>query len=204
LPPISPGGDCGACVLSGLLGITVDAAYELQLEAADRDDDAWTPRSFTPPLMRDTLEVARWRDLVDRFVDQAPTWPDSGWLKDRCFGTHPERQSARWWEWLTMAFDAGYYAIAIVCMDGHGYYTPHSEQGRGGYNVGDHWLAIVGSRLRHEEKVLKSGTKCGQYHREILLSCSSTRTPDEEWVEAGRFIRERGGFHPFLIRPEGA
>lgn len=178
-PEIVSGGDCGACVLGGILGMKIEEVYDHFRGA--REPLGWSH-------MRQALWDAKHRQQLDRIrCDHYQTW-QSGYSAFNEWGTPGWSQAGAWFEHLTMAFDAGYYAIALVDMEKKG---PRG----GGTN---HWCMIVGSRMRW---VPFPDGKGSRGHREILVSCSSRRTPDEEWVEDSDFLYERGGFNLMFARP---
>lgn len=171
-PGLYPGGDCGACCLAGLLGISVPEAYQRFQEEV---------RWFSYWDMAEALQTARSQGLVDRVVDAPPewrtdhpvwnTWGNPGWLHD-----------GPWFNYLRMAFDAGYHAVAPVDLTPQG--ATHSQGP-------DHWVLLCGARVR------QAGI---QIHREILVSCSA-RHPEGRWIEARLFLRHWGGFNALLARP---
>lgn len=176
-PPIWEGGDCGACVLSGLLGIDVSAVY-----AKYRPEK----QPFSWITMRQALWDAHSEGLIERFTDRVPFWPDVEAV--RTFGDPGWMAGPYWFDWVSMGIDAGYYGLANVVMEG------------GGVNrLPDHWLMICGWR---EVDVPGRTPNAGTWvSRQLLLSCSSTRTPAEEWIDHSDFLRERGGYNLFLVRP---
>ncbi len=179
-PHLNPGGDCGACVLGGLFGIEVGDAYKL----ADRDKIA--PISHSK--MRSALWESSSRGLADRIVVEPARWPNPGEGYFDDFGHLAGRNAIEWWTYLRLACDAGYYGIAEV------------DSNKGGpYGGGtDHWVLLCGIR-----RTCPPDSQSGAIHQDVLVSCSSTKTPDEEWVDAGDFLRHRGGFNMLLARPKG-
>lgn len=175
-PEINPGGDCGACVLAGLFGISVTDAYErLQGKV----------KPFSHGEMRTALHEAVRFDLADRIVPSPARWPKKGEGYFDDFGDLASRHCIEWWTYLRLAFDAGYYAIAEV---DHARSGPVSQP--------DHWVLLVGVRERWP-----TDPKGGKIDQEVLVSCSSRKTPDEEWVDAGDFLQRRGGYNALLARP---
>jgi hypothetical protein len=59
----------------------------------------------------------------------------------------------------------------------------------------------IASPLGHAYLVPFKNWKRNYRKAEVLVSCSSTKTPAEEWVEADVFLKERGGFNVLLARP---
>jgi hypothetical protein len=105
-PELHPGGDCGACVLAGLLGLPLEEVYA-QLHPQKK------PASFGHSEMYHALREAKYElRLIDRYITRTPYWPADDIL--RALGDPSWSQSMEWREWLTMAFEAGYYALAMV------------------------------------------------------------------------------------------
>jgi hypothetical protein len=143
--------------------------------------------------MRDALYTAESRGIVDRVIADVPVWP---WRIHEPFaewGFHAGFMSLAWFRYVNMAIDAGYYALALVDIDKKGPF--------GGGT--DHWVMICGARVRHVPLEPDKPDDPVNYRidDEILVSCSSTRTPDEEWVDPGKFLTQRGGFNLLLVRP---
>ena len=179
-PLVLPGGDCGACVFGGLVGKTVPEVYEFCFKGE--------PKSFHWDAMCTALHEAEREGLIDRLVMDVPIWP---WELHSSFcewGLHGSLQGLAWFNYVQMAVDAGYYAMALVDADKKGPFG-------GGTN---HWIMLVGTRQR---RVLHPTLPVATIHNEVLVSCSSRRTPAEEWVGQGPFLSERGGFNLLLARP---
>lgn len=180
-PFIVEGGDCGACVLGGVLGLSVEQVYDDLCEKRD---------SIHYSQMQRLLRVADSRRLARGYCDDPPIWlPFGSGAGFFTFGLASWQMTGAWFRYLTMAFEAGYYAIAGV---NHGKGGPLSH-GR------DHWVLLCGARMRFEKHSTMEG--CGSFSTEILVSCSSRSTPDEEWVGANEFLRHRGGLDVLLVRP---
>ncbi len=175
-------GDCGACVLGGLLGLDVHVVYSALIGEV---------KSIGFLDMERALNAARGEGLIDRLITAMPLWPADVPAWTMAFGLPSWYQGLHWFAYVRLALDAGYYAIA--CVD-HGRHGPFA----GGP---DHWVLLVGVRDRWEEKTDSDGNLYEVGQHELLVSCSSTSTPDEEWVEAHDFLRDRGGFNLLLARP---
>lgn len=173
-PHLNPGGDCGPCVLAGLLGWEVSAVYE-RLRGGKVGSLQWYE-------MRDALWAAG--DLFDRIVEDPPIWLARA-VDLRTFGNPVHLHTTAWFNYVRLAVDAGYYALAPVSFRKLGPTGPGS----------DHWVLLCGVR---EIDPPPGG---GLVHQQVLVSCSAKSTPAEEWVEAGDFLRERGGGNLLLARP---
>lgn len=195
LPPTVEDGDCGACVLAGIFDMSVEDAYDLMKEESS-DPDNWKPSCFSRGDIKNALWLLEGYGKAERVTTDVPYWHHYR-MNANCFGPHPVDNHGSWFRYVRMAIEAGYYGIAMVQMFGGSYYT---DNGR--YRVGDHWIAIVGTRKREEELLDDDGNRRGaKIHSEILISCSSTRTDDEEWIEVQEFLRERGGYNIMLTKP---
>lgn len=177
LPHLHPGGDCGACVLAGVLGLSVAEAYQ----AANRP----VADGFDWYRMREALFHLQAHGHLDRIIVDIPTWQGTAIQGQMFWGNPSWSQSLQWFAYVRMALDAGYYGIGCV---------NHAKLGPGHHP--DHFVLIAGAR-----EVWPDGDEGGAIHKEILVSCSSRSTPDEEWVDVHDFLKTRGGFNLFLARP---
>jgi hypothetical protein len=185
-PAIVPGGDCGACVLGGLLGISIERVY---------DDLRGKRDSIHFSEMGRILRAAESTGLASGAIDEPAFWlPFRGDDGVYSFGIQARDCGMAWFRLLRMALQAGYYAIAHVDYDRN----VASPRGR----ETNHWTAIVGARFSWQPNPHMAGTKCGV--EEVLVSCSARKSPDEEWVERPTFLRERGGLDLLFVRPAGA
>lgn len=175
VPKLHDAGDCGPCVLAGLLGTTPKDVYDRQGKVA--------PLSWWE--MRQMLYDCKSEGLFDRIVTNPPSWPQEAISSIACWGCPSTLQSLAWFEYIRMALDAGYYAIALVDFE---------KGGLHGHGP-NHWVLICGARMVYPA----SGS--GAIKQEVLVSCSNAATPDEEWVEVRDLLRYRGGFNALLARP---
>lgn len=168
-PHIHAGGDCGACVLGGLLGMAPAEVYRrFEFDPTKQD------------ISFDRMRQALYDEKFDRKITHFPEWPQS--IESmRTYGNPSRNQAMAWYEYVRMGLDAGYYGIANV---------DHAKQSR----APDHWVLICGAHEVYPEAA-------GAVHQNILVSCSSKSTPDEEWVEVREFLEQRGGFNLYLARP---
>jgi hypothetical protein len=177
IPQPSPfmvqGGDCGACVLGGIFGLSVPETYERFITSR-----FGKLQSFCWENIVDALNDAERKGLADRAVVQVPIWPiDTQWMT---WGLVGANQYFAWQAYLRMAFDAGYYAIAGISIDG---------KGAAAYGP-DRWVLLCGWRPSPEGTVLD----------EILVSCSA-RHPEGRWVKSRDFLQQQGGYNVLLARP---
>ena len=187
MPSISGNGDCSACAISGMLGLKGGPVelYAMYPEEACVKKPGDTPKSFSWYEARQVICNAAQDGLLSDYLDAAPLWiPNYG---NGYYGAPGFMMALEWYRYLRMALQAGYYALANVV---HGKTAPIDPP--------DHAVLLVGARTRWAEGVLP-GSKSG--HFEVLVSCSSTRTPDEEWVDVHKFLRDRGGYNIYLAKP---
>lgn len=179
-PVISPhGGDCGPCALGGVLG------WSSPRDVYDRLREGET-KAFTWWDMRHAVATAGWQGLIDRSIGDVPLWPFERHPGHLCFGLTGAMMSDAWFRYVRLAIDAGYYGLAQVDQSREG---PESET--------DHYVVIAGARF----VFVPHADGGGSYLEEILVSDSARCGPAEEWIEARRFIRERGGYNVILLRP---
>lgn len=173
-PALVPVGDCGACVLGGVLGWDLPRVYNTFLGG---------PRSFHRLDMEAALRKAYYEGLVATVATRMPFWlpehPFQSW------GIPSWTIASEWYGYIRMAIEAGYYGLAPVSM---------RREGPLGHGV-DHWVLITGARHSSHEGTVKN---------EILLSCSAPSTPDLEWVHVRDFLKERGGYDVLLVKPHPA
>lgn len=143
-PEIHKGGDCGACSLSGALGISVAEVYKRF------SSDGITNSHEMARCLRCTISEG----LADRMIDRHAEWPyNRHW---RSFGSPAWQESLSWFNHVRMAIDAGYYGLAMVDFSGSG--------GIDGLDV-NHWVLICGARTE--------GSVAGKIITgDILTSCS--------------------------------
>jgi hypothetical protein len=176
LPHIVPGGDCGACVLGGLLGLEPADVYKrfeidvpkTTISYHEMYSVLWNAQGRE--LDRIITDIAEWRG--GSHVDVVRTWGSPSWT-----------QAQGWFSYLRMGLDAGYYAIANV---------NHAKAGP--WQAPDHWVLLCGAREVWPEA-------SGGIDHQVLVSCSSRTTPDEEWVDVHEFLEKRGGFNLYFARP---
>lgn len=187
-PFLVEGGDCGACVLSGLLDRPLPEVYELVDKA--RQKAMGKPHSLSYYCMRAFLQQND-GDLFVEAILEHPVWFSfpSGW--DLTFGNPGHMQSMGWVPYVRMALRAGFYGLALVDMQ---------KAGPLGHGP-NHWVMVCGYRERAEEKVGPDGKPWRSLHEEILISNSATSQPAEEWVDVHAFLSRWGGFNLFLVRP---
>lgn len=183
-PSIVRGGDCGACVLGGLLGLPVPDVYPRYGREGRTDTIDWW-------AMRDALHAARSRGLLDRIVTAIPTWPWESTPGVLAWGPLGTDHAQGWWGYLRMAIDAGYYGLTHV---DHARRGPHG----GGPN---HWVLLCGARYVVSE--IPAGEVGARIRQEVLVSCSAS-CPEGEWVDLHELLRERGAYEVMLARPAGA
>ena len=171
-PFLNSGGDCGACVLAGVLGLSPVDIYERWCQN--------TPQSLGLWEIQRLLRCAEHEGLLSHVVIDIPIWPYA--VPSMCAGwglTSWQQQSA-WESYLAMSISGGYYGLATVA---------HPPDGP--VNDGtNHWVLLCG--IRHSE---------AHKQYEVLVSCSAQSTPNEDWISTRSFLINRGGFTTLLARP---
>ncbi len=184
-------GDCGACVIAGLLGITVEDAYELHASGyygrgpLDTTPAKEMPKrsAFSYHSMRSTLMAAMYDGKFDRAILDTPLWLLGANVEvNGAFGVSAVLQSIEVRAYWLAMFDAGYYGVGQVVMHG------------GGPDAGvDHWVMLCGFRRRAGEG--------SEILEEVLVGDSALSQPQERWIGANTFLRKHGGFMAFFVRP---
>lgn len=125
-PRIVDLGDCGACVVAGLFGVSIADTYERFSNVDGR------PQPFTRGHIVDAA-----RKLADAHIASIPVWlPMIGHHDGVPFGLDGSWQYGHWQDYVRMALEAGYYGIAEIDREG----SAHA-----GRNA-NHWVAICGWR----------------------------------------------------------
>lgn len=179
-PALYPAGDCGACVLGGVLDLEVSDVY-----AKFQRDGKIEP--FSHMEIKQACYRAQADGRLDRLITDVPRWPAPDSLI--AFGEGSWMRSLEWFQYIRMAIDAGYYALCAVNSEAGGPFHPAST---------DHFVMLVGARTRED---WPEGQKFGRMHQELLVSCSSTSRPSSGWVAVHDFLRDRGGYNAILARP---
>lgn len=178
-PHISPGGDCAACVVGGLLDMTVQEIY-----STFQGGDAEAP---SRPETVKTLHHARMEGFLDRLITDTPVWSTPDYYM--AFGPAAYLHNLEWFAYVRMAMDGGYYGVANVNFD---------QTGNGGKcpPTTDHLVLLCGART-----VRIPQNKGARLEDQVLVSCSAKSSPDEEWVEVRDFLLNRGGYNTLWARP---
>ena len=188
-PKVVEGGDCGACVIAGLLGVGIAEAYDLQ-DRDERPEGAKDkPRPFSWQGMAHALACWGREPMTDGVLDAVPVWPWEVHEMQTHWGMVGWQQNMAWWNYVRMGLMGGFYGVTHVNMDGKG---PSFEH--------DHWVLICGARQRLEPHPTMKG--CGTYLQEILVSCSA-RHPEGKWYDSRTYLFTHGGFNAIMVRPKG-
>ena len=177
-PCISPGGDCGACVLSGLIGIPVKDIYRII-----RENDNVSPFGLSD--MHGAVWYLKSANKIQQMITDYPIWIEHFFRFP--FGLQSQMMSLPWFNYIRMALEAGYYPICEVNMKGK-VLEVHET---------DHWVLICGIRTKLGKK--RGVGQC--IDNEVLISDSARTMPDERWIEINDFLMNFGGFQNILIKP---
>jgi len=191
-PCINPVGDCGACVLAGVMGFSVEQAYE-EHESGYYGRGPLDPTpareiekrsAFSYHSMRSTLNRLHADGRLDRAILDTPVWLLGANVEmNGSFGPHAGVQSMEVERYWLAMFDAGYYGITQVVMHGGGIEKSI-----------DHWVMLCGYRQRVEDGD-------SRIYQEFLIGDSALSYPQERWIDTQDFLRSHGGFMAFFARP---
>lgn len=177
-PAVYDGGDCGACVLGGLLPPDY---HDVTLVYTVCKGDT---KSFSYSAMTHSLFEAQARGLIEDFIHRVPFWNRPEAFMQ--YGTVGWMVANEWFDYIKIALLAGYYGLA-----------PVDSFGRGGEI--DHWVLIKGFRVR--EIPVKGNPKARKIIKDLLISDSSTQRPDLRWIQVSRFLKKHGGYNAILVKP---
>ena len=199
-PSMNPGGDCGACALAGVLGVSVPVAYSYHCSGNYHSGEPISRVSpFSIYSMQKTLEslVNDWDTHMDRVgllehvVVDIPIWPyDSSLLLNASFGMRGNLMYC-WRANARAMLHGGYYGIGQVQHGGFSE-TPNLNT----YGTSNHWILIVGHRIVHESR-----EHSRSLHEELLISDSSLAMPAEQWINCNDFQSRWGGFATLWAKP---
>ncbi len=99
------GGDCGACVIGGLLGLPVPEVYQRYSTTKEG-----APEHFNPVSTRQALQKALCERLLKRIAVEIPWFQVPLSLENH--GPAGWTMLLGWYERLAMAIDGGYYGVA--------------------------------------------------------------------------------------------
>lgn len=202
------GGDCGACVLAGLLRLPdAEDAYKLHRPGDYYGGDPIPQvHSFTFRSMKDSLDglasdsgarggLENTPIALDHVISDTPIWPFGYARHDLSFGM---RTQFEWRGYARALLNGGYYGVAQVKHGGWPADTPIERLG-----TTDHWVMICGWRYLYVPESDPERLKLcsGSYREEFLIGDSSRARPLETWVEANEFQNRWGGFSAIWARP---
>ena len=200
-PCIVEGGDCGACVLAGVLGITPLEVYDLHESGRySGGGDISKLSAFNFHSMYRTLKkmasiTQEHCSGVPRRLEHAlveiPIWPFTCHEMNTQFGLPGKMQSRAWLEHAKAMVSSGYYGIAQVKNGGKSELKNYGET--------DHWLTIAGWRCTYETSDVP--VPHGTYKTHILIADSALSQPLEQWITAHDFLNVWGGFAAFWAKP---
>lgn len=208
IPHISQGGDCGACVVAGMLDISVSEAYDFHQTGEYSSGDkipktsAWNQRS-----MRNTLELLTndlgcsgrlLPTLLEHVVVEVPIFPFNIMRKhELAFGLNGHSQFWAWTSYLRAMLHGGFYGLATVFNNGF-----KTAEDFKLYGETNHWVLIRGWRYAYEKNEDPNRLCIGSYEQEILIGNSAHNSPDEEWLPIDKFLLFWGGFTAMWAKPK--
>jgi len=184
-PAVYSGGDCGACVIAGLVGCAIEEAYGFQ----DPDMRAKGAKDRPTPFgWRDMAHTLKWRTRgIAEVIADIPMWPHNIHEANQAFGYPSWQQNLQWLAYVRMALRAGFYGVCSVSHDGAGPLNDH-----------DHWVMVCGAR--ESVHPIESMPGASRVDQELLISCSAS-APDGKWIDHLVFLKEHGGYNIILVRP---
>ncbi len=198
---LNSGGDCGACVIAGLLGISIEQAYEYHKSGTYHGGEP-IPKihSFCRSSMRDTLDNLQPKNhgLIEHVVKHAPIFPLAAHKElGMPFGLMGNLQFGAWTDYVRAMLSGGYYGIAQVYNNGH------NENSLNEHGMTNHWVMIKGWRMQwYRDPKDKTSTSGGMAIEEICISNSSRNSEHEQWIYVGDFLGLWGGFDAYWAKPK--
>jgi hypothetical protein len=177
-PNVNPEGDCGPCVLAGVVGLPG------VMEVYNRYNKGKI-EAFSHVAFKDLIHQAESEGLISHYIYDVPHW--HVWQGHQVFGSPAWCQNLQWFNYICMAIQAGYYGMASISMDGKGAYVDP-----------DHFVLICGARevsIPHETM-----EGCFNLRPEILVSCPA-RHVEGVWFPVLDFLKNQGGFNAYLVKP---
>lgn len=208
IPSLNDGGDCGACVLAGILNIPIEKAYDLHCSGEYYGGKPIpTVSSFNFHSMSKTLESLtddlgfhdEGRNLLEHCVTDIPMWmiDQHHEMCGLSFGVSGAMQYSPWCNNVRAMLTGGYYGICQVYDGGHKELTNL-------YGSTNHWIMIAGWRyvyVKHTDHS-SEGNATGHYEQEVLIGNSSNANPQEQWLPADKFLKNWGGFGVLWAKPK--
>ncbi len=180
-------GDCGPCVIAGLIdwypGNKVDPSVVVRAIYERAHSKELPIRALSAQAMRRVLNRLYTERQIDYLEPYPPSWSHRSFDLHGVWGATGWDHEPEWSNWIHLAMLAGCYAICAVNIDKEG--PP---------NPANHWVMLCGYR-----RVAKHGV----WWNEVLMSCSSSSSPVEQWVPSIDFLKQYGGFNCILVRPTG-
>ncbi len=180
IPAINKGGDCGACVLGGLLTPVDDDPRSRLVEMYHLVGKV---DSISEPRMRQALYDSRGK--TEDVIFDMPIWARPNSLSQ--WGWPGWTMNVPWFQYHKMAIQAGYYGLAMI-----------ASSGKGVNATLDHWILICGARERGVPLPHKKGA--WKIEQEVLVSNSSSKAKAERWIKVHKFLKQYGGFNTVLVR----
>ncbi len=198
VPHFAEQGDCGPCVLGGVLGYE-GATGHINDKCSSAVGKVLVtycssePASLSFHTMTDALHEAQRNGSIEDFICESPIWPAHE--AQNQFGPAGHMVSLQWYAYIKMAIRAGYYGLAMV---------NHKGRGTDAWST-DHWVLICGFRTRlvpiPHLKNHPTMSNSKKYVNEIFISNSSNRSKDERWIEVNKFLMKYGGYNAILVLP---
>ena len=193
VPCISHGGDCGACAIAGVTGLTPKEAYKFHFPGTYLGGKAQKKESpvSVSHMAESLVATGRVEHIIEGMInmtsmDYAP--PEWG-----AFGPLPHYQAVLYFNLFRALLSAGYYRLCTVSSGGSGFSGQMKQQT-------NHWIMINGIR-GHLEPVM-SFPDAKKYEYEIRISDSANSRPHCVWVDIGEFLQCWGGMVGVWAKPK--
>ena len=169
---VMDGGDCGYCCLAGILGVSIERAYEV---VEMRMLEGWKSRQ--------NMNVWRWKLLLRSFgLDDSEYRPEHNYYKT---GAIPlPWDNLNWIDGVRDIIKVG--CVLVVSIRFNGCVSPEPRKGRDT----DHNVLITGYR----EECGVPGAR--RLERSIRVSCS---VRGDWWIDWEGFLYWHGGYPGFVI-----
>lgn len=193
-PSIVDVGDCGACCIAGILGVSVEQAYEFHLPGRYHSGAEIPKRSAIRAVnMQRSLENSGLAEhVVGCFMEvgslesRVPEW--------RAFGDLPYFQAGRYADVFRAFMSAGYYRICLVVDGGKAL-----DAQACGFQP-NHWLMLNGVRAVKDSTAAVPGSYV--MRRQVRISNSAPSQPRAQWVDVADFLKCWGGMVGVWVKPK--
>lgn len=172
-------GDCTYCCIAGLLGVEIEKVYELCVQYGVTEKYEPLTHEFGIPNLLGELIDKNW---LNAFIDHVPFWPQQ-YLNIQSYGFQGHMFWKPWFDYISMAIDAGYYGLLSVNCYGTG-------------GVNDHTVLLKGYRTRWVDNPNFKGSLV--LHSELCIS--DPNKEEDGWFLCETYLKNYGGYDVILVR----